>query len=295
MSGLPLTLYFVRAQFVAAPESVSDDLDLPTSRLGRAVVAAASQFRARPLTARNLPLSRLLVRPEAMTRLDALRDDPGPQAYLFTSANAVRALGELGRLDHLDRQAPLYCVGARSLEALRALGFDGPALQAPTAALLENAIMEGPLGTLGCGQAASAKGSWHYFCATQVSHDFKALDQRLRSQVGQGLQKHSIYAAQALPHSDARLRQVLERIKTAPDQALMLVYSRALARHLGAWLASAGGADWRAHLPVLCLSPAIAVELEAWDLRKISVAQTPDEEGLAVALSAALPGLALAL
>ncbi len=342
VSRPPLTLYFVRAQFAASP-GVSPGvnlgasqtagpgtppatLDLPSSRLGRAVLASAPHYQPRKLAARHLPLSRLHVRPEALAFLDEALNPPpgsgggaargasqepgqgqiqgqiqgrkesGAHAYLFTSVNAVRALSASGRLALLDKDAPLYCVGARALAALRALGFEGPALQAPTAAALENAIIEGPLRTLGCGQAPAKPPQWHYFCAVQVAHDFNALAAGLAALGGGKLNKHPIYAAQALDASDPRLCACLELIQSAPDQALMLVYSRDLARRLGAWLASAsGGSDWRAALPVLCLSPAIAVELEAWDLRKIIVAQTPNEDGLAVELDRLLPGLTLDL
>lgn len=330
-----LTLYFVRAQFaLTRPNTLGpteggdadrlQGLDVPSSRLGRAVIAAAQRYEPRALRACHLPLSQLVVQREAGVLLDeafaAKANDPRPgptqPAYLFTSANAVRALEDLGRLDQLDRTAALFCVGSRVLAALRAHGFDGPTTQAPTAAALENAIIEGPLRTLGCGAPGDEArapdiGRVHYFCATKVSHAFQALDSHLQARCGRGLEKHPLYAAEALPDSDKRLVAALEQIKAAPEQALMLVYSRALARRLGGWLQSAAQkeakreahtvpaseplSDWRARLPVLCLSPAIAVELEAWDLRTISVAQTPDEEGLAAALCALVPGLALTL
>ncbi len=284
----PLTVYFARADAswqTAAPSGL------------RAALEAAAKRSDLPLLTVSLPLLRIESDPCAVAPLDAALARPGPQAYLFSSLRAVEALDDLDRLDALARHAPVFCVGTRALSALRASGFQGPSLTAPTAAALEQAIIEAHTTTFGSGTQADGPPQLHYFCATEVSHDFRDLAACLQRAGAPALAWHRLYAARPVPDHEPTLEAGLQALAERPERALVLVYSRALARRLGQ-LASALEShkiapDWRHRLPVLCLSQAIAVELETWDFRSISVAQTPNEEGLAALLNARLPGLNL--
>ncbi len=276
------TLYFARAEPAwQAPQ----------------LAGLRATLEAQGRTTEELPLLRLELQPQALAALDATLDARsnglGPQAYLFSSLRAVEALTALDRLERLDHHAPLACVGARALAALRAQGFDGPALTASKAAALENAIINASPATLGSAQSGARPTQWHYFCAAEVSHDFAALTAALEAGEAPPLAWHRLYAAVPLSDDDPALAIKLQRLARQPEAALVLVYSRALARRLGQRAARLPEADaatnWRHRLPVLCLSEAIAVELRAWDFRSISVAQTPNEEGLAALLQARLP------
>lgn len=298
----PLTVYFARAE-AASQQSSAQGL--------RAALEAAAlhQQPGQPLSlaTTSLPLLRLESDPRAVAPLDAALARSGSHAYLFSSLRAVEALDDLERLDALDRHAPLFCVGARALAALRAAGFDGPSQSAATAAALENAIIEASRTTSGGSTVPGLAQHLHYFCAREVSHNFAALDAaRSAAQsppesppLGAAITWHRLYVARDLPDDDAKLQARLLALAERPERALVLVYSRALARRLGQLATALESCkiapDWRHRLPVLCLSHAIAVELETWDFRSISVAQTPNEEGLAALLNARLPGLNLRL
>lgn len=318
-----LTIFFVRAEASWQDEAPSG--------LHAALVAASSaapgwddaapkeQDKAgastpAALKIASLPVLELQTRPEALASLGtALADqgadlgaepgaEPGTQAYLFSSRRAVEALEQLDALKHLDRHADLFCVGTRALGKLRDLGFDGPAITAPTAAALENAIIAGEQTTLGCSQSDPAIDGlrrFHYFCAAEVSHNFAELEQVLATRNAPALAWHRLYAAVEVAPDSPALQAGLQAMSSQPEHCLLLVYSRALARRLGQLAAyesfETSLSNWRDRLPVLCLSRAIEVELEARGFRNTYVAQTPNEAGLAAWLQSRLPGLELRL
>ena len=202
---------------------------------------------------------------EPLFTLETLKPDLPPfDALAFTSANGVRAFGKLS----MRRDAPVYCVGQRTANAARDIGFsevasaDGDAAAlaslivrrlSPSAALLHAGNEESRGDLVGGLTAAGFKAG---FCALYRAAPSAA--------PGPALAAH---------------------LAGQPAFDVVLIHSPRAAAILAGFLAAA---DPPAALAIAAISPAAASALRPHAAR-IEIAAAPDENSLLAALERLAP------
>lgn len=200
-----------------------------------------------------------LVAPVLITRpIDRPRPDLRPDAILLTSAHAVPALASLGMV----RDRPIFAVGARTLETIRAAGFDAAAPEGGDAQALSGALAR-----------ALSPGATVLHLA---GRDRKAEPERSLRAAGLQVTAWEVYEAVAT--------------RTLPEQAMaalaagrvdaVLHFSRRSASVLAGL---AGEAGVRAAFDVVahhCLSGDVASGLAGVPAERIRIAERPDEDAL---------------
>ena len=205
-----------------------------------------------------------LVAPVLTTRpidgpLPALR----PDAILLTSAHAVPALARIG----VARDTPIFAVGPRTLETIRAAGFDAAAPEGGDAQALSVALAR-----------ALSPGATVLHLA---GRDRKAEPERSLQAAGLQVTVWEVYeavAAQTLPE------QAVAAF-TAGRVDAVLHYSRRSASVLAGLADEAGlGAAFEAAAHH-CLSGDVAAGLAGVPTERIRIAERPDEDALLCTLA----------
>ncbi len=190
-------------------------------------------------------------------------------ALALTSANAIRALQELGFMDQL-RDLPLFAVGEKTADAARAAGFSSIATAGGSLAGLAETIRENP-----------PPGPLLYPAAHDLSGD-------LRQQLhGSGIlvEYFPVYGMRAKTHLSAREKCLIDH----ENFAGALFYSRRTAQ---AFLTASenAGLDVENRVNALCLSQNIAKLFRKAKFASVEVAGAPNERAMiALALSFAAP------
>jgi uroporphyrinogen-III synthase len=192
-----------------------------------------------------------------------LPDATGFAGLAITSANALRALqqrGEVGRLRHL----PVYCVGERTADAARQLGFAHVASAAGDSRDLVAAIA-----------AAGLAGPLLYPAARERAAD-----------LGRALAPHGLMVITAAVYAMTPIGALPPAVRAELEAGSLdaaLFYSR---RTAAAFAALCAGLGARSRIGMLCLSEAVAAPLLAAHFVRVALADHPSEEAMmALALS----------
>jgi uroporphyrinogen-III synthase len=199
---------------------------------------------------------------------------PRPQdktdLVMITSGNACGALEQhLGLIDDLFAQ-PCYCVGPRTAEKVRALGFQNVISTTSDGAELAHFILrqEKPSSVLHiCGQAIESK------AATELQKE------------GWRLIGWPVYAATPVTHLSAMVKTQFENKKLNA----VLVFSPRMAQTLKRLLHEAALEACCKSLAAICLSDAVAAELEPLPWRRLIAASAPTEDAVIACLEDLYP------
>ena len=182
------------------------------------------------------------------------------QAVIVTSRNALRMLSSqtIGALKHI----PLYCVGEKTAELARNLGFEVVASVAPDVASLENDL----LSSLNAGS-----GSLLYLAgAVRSGRLFETLQER-----GYTACLQQVYESRA---RKALSTEAVDAIKKNELDGILLYSQRSCRLFLGL-IEKSGLCDHLHDVIFYCLSPAVALPLEGLGYPLV-VAHAPNEKSL---------------
>lgn len=185
------------------------------------------------------------------------------QALLATSANAFLALDAEG----LAGAARLHAVGEATAAAARAAGARDVRAAAGDAVSLEAEVLRA------CRPEA---GPLLYLCGSVRRVDLAG---QLRA-AGFQVTQIETYDARPLPELPEALR---EGLRAGSIDALAF-FSPRTARSFVRLLCDAGLQDTCGQLTAVCLSAAVAAELEGLTWRRVALARSPDQEALLAAL-----------
>lgn len=181
------------------------------------------------------------------------------QAVLLTSANGARALGE----NTLDRGALVLCVGAATVEAAQALGFNN--------ALSADGDVDA-LAALVLKQCDPKDGPLLHVAGSALAGDLAG---RLQAE---GFAVHRQVLYDAVP-SEALSSEAHTAILEGKLDAVAL-YSPRTAARFAALLEKADLAHASRDLNAICLSAAVAAALGDLPLRRKLIASRPNQESL---------------
>jgi uroporphyrinogen-III synthase len=200
----------------------------------------------------------------AIVPTGAAVDLAGVQAVLATSANGVRALAAATPA----RRLPLYTVGDATARVARACGFTDVASAAGDVAALVAVVVSAcrPEG----GRLLHAAGA-------DIAGDLQAM---LRAK-GFAVERAVLYRAAPAAALDP---QIADAFKAAGIDAV-LFFSPRTARTFAKLASVAGVATALGTTAAICLSRAVAAEIEALRWRTVKIADRPDRAALIAALS----------
>lgn len=227
--------------------------------------AAATIRRLAARGYQGLPAPGLVVAPVPGWRL------PGNAAALvLTSRNAAACLAHRSDLAGL-YDIPVLCVGDRTAEAAREVGFTAVRSAGGRVADLHRLVVD---------TCSREGGSVVYLSGRAVSED---LDETLR-QEGFDAQRIVVYETEAAPSLPA---EAIAAIGMGQIDAV-LFYSPRSVEAVSGLAAKAGIADALAGIPAVTLSDRVAAAAKKAGYRHIFVARTPQESDLLTALDAAV-------
>lgn len=206
-----------------------------------------------------IPLSRPIH--TARAAKEALSVQAGPIA--ITSAEAVRAIEELGPVLEPHLTKPVFAVGKATAEKARKAGFTAVHVSEGNGADLADLITE---------QFDGASGAVLYLAGKPRAAGFET---RLREL---GIPFHIVecYHMAEIRHEAGFLPQLFSERR---PQAVLL-YSRRTAEQFFRLAEIPTGPDLLKDLRILCLSPAIAELVPSDHRRNVAVASVPEEDSL---------------
>lgn len=203
----------------------------------------------------------------AFSTLPIVVPSPVLSGVVLTSANAVRALQELGLLAPLVR-LPVYAVGDKTARAAADAGF----LHVHSAAGDASDLIDLVLSHL------SAGGTLFYPHGAEVSHNLK----QAFGQYGIAVEAVPVYEMVAVK---AFAPDIAEDLRAGRFAAVTL-YSRRTADIFATLSAQLQPTGWAQHITAMCLSENVAAGLAHSPFKRIALAETPSEESMmALALS----------
>lgn len=214
----------------------------------------------------GVPLSRPIHTPQAAK--EALSVHAGPIA--ITSAEAVRAIEEIGPFlaPHLTR--PVFAVGKATAEKARKAGFTTIHISEGNGADLANLITE---------HFDGASGAVLYLAGTPRAAGFET---RLR-ELDISFRVIECYHMAEIPYEAG----FLPRLFSEKRPQAVLLYSRRTAEQFLRLADVPTGPDVLKDLRILCLSPAIAELVPSAYHRNVAVASVPEEDSLLALLDGA--------